>query len=87
LRGSLCPVNIGMTNTYQTTDIILAATLLVSGYQLLTVTVQGKRGTFWFQDVDDAFLTQFDLGRAIVEPVAFNNGVKRLTTSIRRLQQ
>ena len=35
------------------------------------------------RDID--ILTEFDLGKCLVEPVAFNNSVKSLTTATRRI--
>ncbi len=72
---------------YKTTDIVLAATLKTSGYSLLDIEVQGTKGTFIFGDVDVEFLTQFDLGKQRIEPVEFNNAIKQLTTSVRRMVQ
>lgn len=72
---------------YKTTDIVLAATLKTLGYMLVDIEVQGTKGTFVFGNVDVDFLTQFDLGKHRVEPVEFNNAIKQLTTSVRRMIQ
>lgn len=72
---------------YKTTDIVLAATLKTLGHGLLDIEVQGTKGTFVFGEVDPDFLTQFDLGKQRVEPVEFNNAIKQLTTSVRRMVQ
>jgi len=69
----------------ETSDIVLAATLKVKGYRLDRIEKDGKRGIFCFADVDDAELTQFNLGQALVEPVALNNAVKALTTATKRI--
>lgn len=71
-------------NEYCTTDIVLAAFLKLSGAYLLRIDKRGQRGTFVFDDVDESLLNMYDLGNARVEPVAFNNSVKQLTTSVRR---
>jgi hypothetical protein len=69
----------------ETNDIVLAATLKVKGYKLDRIEKQGTRGTFCFADVDKEVLAEFDLGQAHVEPVAFNNAIKALTTATRRI--
>ena len=75
-----------MTKTsIETSDIILAATLKVKGFKLDKIEKQGSRGIFCFSEVDIDILTEFDLGKCLVEPVAFNNSVKSLTTATRRI--
>jgi len=46
---------------------------------------QGQKGTFVFADVQEDLIRTYDLGKAVVEPVAFNNTIKQLTTSVRRI--
>jgi len=72
---------------YKTTDIVLAAFLRLSGCSMTGIEKQGQKGTFVFVDVDDSLITSYDLGQAMVEPVAFNNTIKQLTTSVRRIEQ
>jgi len=74
-----------MSRHIETSDIVLAATLKVMGQKLDKIEKQGNRGIFCFSDVDEALLTQFDLGQAMVEPVTFNNAIKALTTATRRI--
>jgi hypothetical protein len=74
-----------MKRSIETSDIVLAATLKVHGYKLDRIEKQGNRGIFCFVDVDDAVLNDFDLGKSLVEPVAFNNSIKALTTATRRI--
>lgn len=76
-----------MKNEYRTTDIVLAASLRVHGYKMKTIEVTGSRGTFVFDNVDNDFLLEYDLSKCLVEPVAFNNAIKQLTTSVRRMTQ
>lgn len=76
-----------MKKEYRTTDIVLAASLRVHNFKMTLIEVTGNRGTFIFENVDDAFLTQYDLSKCSVEPVAFNNAIKQLTTSVRRMTQ
>lgn len=73
--------------TYKTTDIVLAASLRVHNFKMNSIEIAGSRGTFVFDDVDQEFLIQYDLSKCAVEPVAFNNAIKQLTTSVRRMTQ
>ena len=70
---------------YITTDIILASTLKVYGHRLTSITLNGNKGSFHFADVPDDLLMNFDLGKCLVEPLMFNNALKALTTSVKRL--
>lgn len=70
---------------YKTTDIILAAVLRLKDYDLVMIEKDGNKGTFVFADVDTKFITEYDLGKVLIEPVAFNNQIKQLTTSVRRM--
>ena len=72
---------------YKTTDIVLAAFLRLSGCQMMGIQKQGQKGTFVFVNVPDDLVATFDLGNGAVEPVAFNNAIKQLTTSVRRMEQ
>jgi hypothetical protein len=74
-----------MTKNLETSDIVLAAMLKVKGQKLDRIEKQGNRGIFCFTEVDEAMLTEFDLGNAMVEPVSFNNAIKALTTATRRI--
>jgi hypothetical protein len=69
----------------ETSDIILAAALKVKGYKLDRIEKQGNRGMFCFADVEAIVLSEFDLGKCLIEPIAFNNAVKALTTATRRI--
>ncbi|TFG96684.1 hypothetical protein E4H12_10510 [Candidatus Thorarchaeota archaeon] len=70
---------------YKTSDIVLAAFLRLSGCQMLGIEKQGSKGTFVFAEASDELIRTYDLGQAQVEPVAFNNTIKQLTTSVRRM--
>lgn len=70
--------------TFKTTDIVLAATLKEKGYVMDRIEKVGNKGTFCFNDVDDDIIEQYDLGKLSVEPIAFNNAIKALTTATRR---
>lgn len=70
---------------FHTTDIVLAAYLRVNGYALSSILKTGNKGTFVFQNVDPTLICDYDWGTAQVEPVTFNNTIKQLTTSVRRM--
>lgn len=70
---------------YKTPDIVLAASLKVCGFDLESIDLVGNKGIFVFVDVDKDFLIDFDLGKILIEPINFNNTIKQLTTSVRRM--
>ena len=70
--------------TLQTSDIVLAAFLKTKGYKLSTILKAGNKGTFVFDNVDQLIINEYDLGSGLVEPKAFNNEIKALTTAARR---
>lgn len=74
-----------MESEYKTTDIILAACLVLHGYEMTAIEKDGNRGTFVFKNVKHEYIGKYDLGLITVEPVTFNNTIKRLTTSVRRV--
>ena len=74
-----------MQQEYRTTDIVLASYLRLNECTMLGIEKVGQRGTFVFEKVSELLIRQYDLGQAVVEPVAFNNMVKQLTTSVRRI--
>ena len=74
-----------MDSIYKTSDIVLAAFLKLSSCQLVGIDKQGQKGTFIFSGVTEELISTYDFSRALVEPVAFNNAVKSLTTSVRRI--
>lgn len=70
---------------FRTSDIILAACLKLHSYKMSSIEVDGNKGTFIFDDVPQNIINEYDLGQLLVEPVAFNNAIKQLTTSVRRI--
>ena len=74
-----------MNLEYRTSDIVMASYLKLSGCQMLNIEKQGQKGTFVFTNVPDGIISTYDLGKALVEPIAFNNAIKQLTTSVRRM--
>lgn len=73
-----------MDKIFHTTDIVLAATLKLMGYHLNRIEKNGNKGTFFFDAVPDDVIVDYDLGKLSVEPIAFNNSIKALTTATRR---
>lgn len=76
-----------MHDEYKTTDIVLAAFLKLNGCIITCIEKQGQKGTFVFSNVGESLISSYDLGQALVEPVSFNNAIKQLTTSVRRIEQ
>jgi len=72
---------------YETSDIVLAACLRLLCIEMVDIEVIGNKGTFIFANVDPNIINEYDLGRCNVEPVAFNNAIKQLTTSVKRMTQ
>jgi hypothetical protein len=75
-----------MQGEYRTSDIVLASFLRLNKCQMLGIEKTGLKGTFVFSNVPEELLHVYDLGNASVEPVAFNNAIKTLTTSVRRME-
>jgi Domain of unknown function (DUF5659) len=73
-----------MMEQYNTVDIVLASYLMLCGISLVKIEKTANKGVFYFQDVPQELIIEYDLGKAKVEPAAFNNMVKFLTTSVRR---
>jgi len=70
---------------FKTTDIILAACLKLNEKEIIRIDISGNKGIFVFTDVDVSFVDEYDLGKCKVEPISFNNMIKQLTTSVRRM--
>jgi len=71
---------------YKTSDIVLASFLRLSGHEIVRIEKVGQKGTFVFGEVPDDIIQSYDFGRARVEPAAFNNTIKQLTTAVRRME-
>lgn len=71
---------------YRTSDIVLASYLRLMGYEIAKIEKVGMKGTFVFENVSDDHIQEYDFGRARVEPAAFNNTIKSLTTAVRRME-
>lgn len=71
--------------TISTSDIVLAATLKVKGFVLNRIEKNGSKGIFIFDNVEVSVIEDYDLGKCLIEPIAFNNAIKALTTATRRI--
>lgn len=71
---------------YKTSDIVLASYLRLNGLEIARIEKSGQKGTFVFDSVPDEMIQAYDFGRARVEPAAFNNTIKQLTTAVRRME-
>ena len=71
--------------TISTSDIVLAATLKVKGFVLNRIEKNGSKGIFIFDNVEASVIEDYDLGKCLIEPIAFNNAIKALTTATRRI--
>jgi len=72
---------------FRTSDIVLAACLRLKEIEMIDIELIGNKGTFVFANVDPNVINEYDLGRSSVEPVSFNNAIKQLTTSVKRMTQ
>lgn len=74
-----------MENTYETTDITLASVLRLNNIPLNHIDIQGSKGTFVFDDepLVSNLVEQYNLGQIRVEPVAYHNMIRTMTTSVR----
>lgn len=74
-----------MHQEYKTSDIVFASFLRLNKCQMLRIEKEAQKGTFVFANVSDDLIADYDLGNALVEPVAFHNAIRQLTTSVRRM--
>lgn len=73
-----------MMEKFETTDIVLAAYLKTKGHRLVEIQKNGNKGTFIYSDIKQQDITDYDLGKALVEPKSLNYEIKALTTAARR---
>jgi hypothetical protein len=59
--------------------------LKIKGFALNRIEKNGNKGIFIFDDVEVGLIEDYDLGKCLVEPIAFNNAIKALTTATRRI--
>ena len=73
--------------TFTTSDLALAATLCVSGYQLIAIEPRPERpshAAFVFDEVDRQVLNDYDMDKLRVEPKAIANKMRHLTGAARK---
>lgn len=68
-----------------TTDLHLAAAWICKGNEPKDITVYERRGTFYFDSIDEQFVKQFGLGLTQVEPLAFINNIRRLNAAVKQV--
>ena len=72
---------------YITSDIVLAASLKLSNTPMDRISIRdGRRGEFIFRNVDEELIDKVMMGKILVEPYAFHNEVKHLTTVIAQMK-
>jgi len=70
--------------TFKTSDIQLATYLKINGFRITNVVVGTKgRGIFTFENINRAFIFDFNQKTALVEPIEFSNQMKLLINLIR----
>jgi hypothetical protein len=74
-----------MVLEYRTTYIVEAATLIYFRSQLKNIELHERQGTFVLADVPESLIEEYRTGSLRVEPRAFNDTVKWLNTSIKKL--
>jgi len=69
---------------YKTSDIVLAAYLSLIGAELKEIQkASSTKGVFVFHNVVEQIIDDFLLGKAKVEPISFNNELRRLVTAVK----
>ena len=72
---------------YITSDIVLAASLKLNNIPMDRISIRdGRRGEFIFRNVDEELIDKVMMGKVLVEPYAFHNEVKHLTTVIAQMK-
>lgn len=69
---------------FKTSDLHLASFLRLNGYNLDNIVIFERRGEFHFHDVNQELVDQYFLEQTTVEPIAFMNAVRSLSTAVRR---
>jgi len=75
-----------MHETFQTSDLTLAAYLLIQGYAVADITHEDGKGCFHFRDQPQRQETvlEFYNRQTTVEPIAFQDHIKSLKAMIRK---
>lgn len=69
---------------YETTNIVFAAYFRNVGYAISEIRLDGRQGVFIFDDVEQSDIDAITLGSAHVEPVAFYDMIRQLTTVVKK---
>ena len=70
-----------MNNKIRTSDFYFSAYLLSKGYEIEETSKIGKSITFYFESDDlEEVRNEYFLGKAIVEPLSFQNAIHNLKT-------
>lgn len=69
---------------YATSDITLASFLKENGNTLDRIQIDGNKGIFYFLEVEEAILFQYELGSLWVEPKSFHSTIKTLVSAVNR---
>jgi hypothetical protein len=72
---------------YRTKYIVEAATLIYFRSKLKNIELHERQGTFVLEDVPESLIDEYRAQNLRVEPRAFNDTVKWLNTSIKKLIQ
>lgn len=73
-----------MKRNIETSDLTLAAFLKLNGFKLDYIEKRGKQSYFCFVDVLNQKLEEFNAGKSLVEPMAYDEAFKALAASIKR---
>lgn len=68
----------------ETSDIVLASTLRSKGFPLEKIVKHRAKGIFVFAEIPAEVISDFGLGKILVEPTTFNNYIKSLTQAVRQ---
>lgn len=69
---------------YPTPDITLATVLKENGNKLDRIQINGMKGIFYFLDVDEQTLINYETGNLLVEPQSFHTSLKNLVNAVQR---
>lgn len=69
---------------YATSDITLSTVLKENGNTLDRISLNGSKGIFYFLDVEEDTLINYETGKLLVEPVSFHTTLKTLVSAVQR---
>lgn len=73
-----------MKTTYETADLNLAAFLVVSWYEIMTMRKENNKWIFYFEDSDSLkrVLQDYFLWKTLIDPLKYSTTIKKLKTYI-----